>query len=136
MTDPSREVSIDAFGPDILEPEPEPPVTGAEIRFAAGRMQDPAVEEALRQHEQMVLGERAAGEVAEVLEQAEAEGIRTRQVTHAPLPTAIIYPSRTGGETPHVVTLALWRCTCEAAVLGNRECWAIAEAKRLFGGQR
>lgn len=166
MTDPSKDIGIDMWGNDVLDAtygdrapevrqlisdaaagdpgeqnEPAmcwcgkgyvghdpshaagPPVTTAEIRIAAGVVQDPLLQ-ALAEHEQMA---------GDVIEQSESRG---RNVSPTPLPVAIIYPSRTGGQAPHVVTLALWHCTCEAAVLGNRECWAITEAKRLFEGAR
>lgn len=123
MTDPSREISIDMFGPPgepEIETAPEP--VAEPVRITA---ESPAAQRAREEHEQMVLTSEEA-----------AKTPRPRNVTPAPMPVAIIYPSRTDGPAPHIVTLALWKCTCEAAVLGNRDCWAIAEAKRLFGDAR
>jgi hypothetical protein len=147
MTDPSKEISLDMFGPYVGdavteqdEVEKNPPLcwcgkgygghdpahdrlAGVRITQGGDRL-DPA-EQARVEHERMVAG---AGQVP-----PEPPTVATEVL---PLPTAMIYPSRRDGRSPHVVTLALWHCTCEAAVLGNRDCWAIKEAKRLFEGAR
>lgn len=161
MTDPSKEISIDAFGADMFgEQGPEaaqliadaaegdPGEAGEaeamqELRIdTSGERVDPAAR-ARAEHEQMVAhmgidpATPGADQTAEVLYERDASGnFHPKQVTPLPLPTAIIWPSRTSSPTPHVVTLGLWHCTCEAAVLGNRDCWAITEAKRLFGDRR
>jgi hypothetical protein len=50
----------------------------------------------------------------------------------AALLMVMIWQSRTTGK-PHVVTTGIWHCTCEAFVLGGRECWAVKASKELIG---
>lgn len=96
-------------------------------------------DQARQQHEQMVMGVDPGvpgGDQTVLYEQTEDGKFSPVEPAKTPIPDAMIYRSRSGNPTPHIVTLALWRCTCEAAALGNRDCWAIKEAKRLFEGAR
>lgn len=160
MTDPTREIDIDMFATELFPEKMMPgqePYTDAERKqrdelVAAAALDDPGeqgeiemaisstgqFQKARQEHEQMLAGvDPAAPEGDRTVYERTPDGkFHPRQVTPTPIPVAMIYGSRTGGETPHVVTLALWRCNCEAAVLGNRDCWAITEAKRLFEGAR
>lgn len=57
-----------------------------------------------------------------------------------PRPIGVVYPSRTGGDTPHIVTrldIGVIVCTCQAmrSIEGRPEgCWAMKDARRIISG--
>lgn len=57
---------------------------------------------------------------------------RTTVAAGTKLPMAMIWTSAHAGN-PHIVTVGIWHCTCEAFVLGGRECWAVKATKELIG---
>jgi hypothetical protein len=112
----SREIDFDAFGPPTA-----PAATDG--HSATGGNLDP-VEAARRHHEQ----------------EFEALPHIAKNVTPIPKPLAVIWPTRTGGDG-HICAIVGWnaeepllRCTCEAAVKGNTECWAMAATRRMVRG--
>jgi hypothetical protein len=123
VSERSPEVSFDAFGPPtepvhvpphVTQPEPE------EFDLST------VMETAMAEHEAMV-------------EEDRVERPRVKNVTPKPrYPMAVIWGSATGGQG-HVVAVIgvkpdggpVLRCTCEAAILGGRDCWAV-EYTRLM----
>lgn len=51
-----------------------------------------------------------------------------------PPPVAVVFPSKSGGDTPHVVSRTVtgdYRCTCVAGS-HDRTCWAVTATKELL----
>ena len=160
MSDRSPEVSFDAFGPSepqshFVGDDCEPDGHRAETEASEGaRVIDPpepfaAAVDAARAHHEQVYDPPRDGLVGEHAVRPNLDGDaptysrvdrpKGKNVTPKPrFPIAVIWGSATGG-SGHVCAIigtnadgAVLRCTCEAALLGSRECWAMAATRGLL----